>query len=305
MGSIWKGFRSALAVALAACFALCFVSCADEKADVDPDGLSYTIEEMYSTREGMKIYGKLYAPKESDGKIPAVILSHSANMTADSMNAYAAGFAERGFLAYAFDFCGGSSSSRSDGTSKNMTLFTECDDLKAALSTVSALDGVDEEKIYLFGTSQGGLVSALVAEDCADRIRGEILLYPAFNIPELASSFSGLSPLFSVVGCLFLGWGACLFDSFGGGYGLAFTHSLKDYDAYAHIGNFGKEVLILHGSADFIVDPSCSEKAAALYPHCTLRIIEGAGHGFNSENYSIGGDYDAQVWEHIDEYLAK
>ena len=93
MGSFWKGFRSALAVALAACFALCFVSCADEKADVDPNGLSYTVEEMFSTREGMKIYGKLYAPKESDGKMPAVILSHSANMTADSMNAYAAGFA--------------------------------------------------------------------------------------------------------------------------------------------------------------------------------------------------------------------
>lgn len=250
-----------------------------------PPELSYTIEETSASRGGLEIYCKVYSPKEIEGKLPAVILSHSANLTADSMNLYAAGFAERGFIAYAFDFCGGSSKSRSSGNTDDMTLFTECEDLKAVISTVTALDCVDAQNIYLFGTSQGGLVTALTAETFVDSIKGQILLYPAFNIPELVRSFSG--------------WNTGSF----GGYGQAFSDSLKDYDAYAHIGNFKGKVLIVHGSSDFIVKKSYSERAAEQYANCTLKIIEGAGHGFNSENYSIGGDYDAQVWSFIDEYL--
>lgn len=48
---------------------------------------------------------------------------------------------------------------------------------------------------------------------------------------------------------------------------------------------------------------SYSESAAERYGNCTLKIIDGAGHGFNKENYSIGGSYDNKVWEFIDEYL--
>lgn len=299
--------HSALAVALSAIFAFTFSACEsreenqEEPVDLpctvekvrsgegEPeattdDELAYTVNEVYSSRDGLKIYGKLYVPKESEGKIPAVVLSHSANLNADSMNLYAAGFAERGFIAYAFDFCGSSSKSRNDGSTDDMTLFSEIEDLKAALSTVSSLDNVDKEHIYLFGTSQGGLVTALAAEDC----EAEILLYPAFNIPELVDMASG--------------WGS-LSGIFGGGYSQAFSDTLKDYDVYVHIGNFSKKVLIIHGSSDFIVNKSYSERAAERYGDCTLKIIDGAGHGFNKENYSFGGSYDDKVWGFIDEYL--
>lgn len=303
--------HSALAVALSAIFAFTFSACEsreenqEEPVDLpctvekvhsgegEPeattdDELAYTVNEVYSSRDGLKIYGKLYVPKESEGKIPAVVLSHSANLNADSMNLYAAGFAERGFIAYAFDFCGSSSKSRSDGSTDDMTLFSEIEDLKAALSTVSSMDNVDKEHIYLFGTSQGGLVTALAAEDCEAAVAGEILLYPAFNIPELVDMASG--------------WGS-LSGIFSGGYSKAFSDTLKDYDVYAHVGNFSKKVLIIHGSSDFIVNKSYSERAAERYGDCTLKIIDGAGHGFNKENYSFGGSYDDKVWGFIDEYL--
>lgn len=260
-----------------------------------PKELSYNVNEMHVSKGENDIYGKIYVPKSSEGKMPAVILSHSANLTADSMNAYAVGFAERGYVAYAFDFCGGSSKSRSDGNTEDMTLFTEVEDLKAVISEISSLEYVDADSIYLFGTSQGGLVTALTAEEVSDNIKGEILLYPAFNIPELASLSSGFD--FSSLGNLF---------SFGGfgSYGKAFTDSLKDYNVYEHIGNFGGNVLIIHGSKDFIVKPSYSEQASGLYEHCTLKIIEGAGHGFNSENFTMYGDCDGTVWQYIDEYFA-
>lgn len=311
--------RSALAAALATIFVLSFSACEnrDEKPEksVDSsdmsedirsgegaseavidsdDAFTYSVKEFYSARDGLNIYGKLYVPENGESKMPAVILSHSANLNADSMNLYAAGFAERGYIAYAFDFCGSGSNSRSDGSTDDMTLFSEIDDLKAALSAVSSMDNIDKDRIYLFGTSQGGLVTALAAEECEADIKGEILLYPAFNIPELAemaSKWSGLAGLSGMSGF------------FGGGYGQAFTDTLKDYDVYAHIGAFSKKVLIIHGASDFIVNKSYSEKAAERYSDCTLKIIDGAGHGFNNENYAMGGNFDDRVWESIDEYL--
>lgn len=273
-----------LAIAFTMTILLSFTLSACSKGDeIPPEELSYTVEEVYSSRGELSIYGKLYTPKEAEGKLPAVILSHSANLNADSMNLYAAAFADRGFIAYAFDFCGGSSKSRSDGDTDDMTLFSEIEDLKAVITTVRAMDNVDRDNIYLFGTSQGGLVTALTAEDCGSTIKGEILLYPAFNIPDIIKQFSGMGSL--------------------GGYSQAFSDTLKDYDVYSHIGNFGGNVLIIHGSSDFIVNKSYSEQAATYYKNCTLKIIDGAGHGFNSENYSMGGNYDGEVWQYIDVYL--
>lgn len=276
--------RYVLAVAFAAIFAFAFSACEGQEEPVE---LSYTVTEVYFARDGLNVYGKLYVPMDREGKMPAVVLSHSANLNADSMNLYAAGFAERGYIACAFDFCGACSKSRSDGSTDDMTLFSEIKDLKAVLAAVCAMDNVDAENVYLFGTSQGGLVTALAAEDCEVTVKGEILLYPAFNIPELVEMAAG--------------WGTT--GLFGGGYSQAFSDTLKDYDVYAHIGNFSKKVLIIHGSSDFIVNKSYSERAAELYGNCTLKIIDGAGHGFNKENYSMGGSYDDKVWEFVDAYL--
>ncbi len=285
-----KTVRSSLTIALIVVYSFALSACADQEGNGRaPAELSYTVEEVSSSRGEWNIYGKLYVPKESEGKMPAVVLSHSANLNADSMNLYAAGFAERGYIAYAFDFCGSCAKSRSEGGTEDMTLFTEMEDLKAALATVCAMENVDADNIYLFGTSQGGLVTALTAEACEESVKGEILLYPAFNIPELVAMASGWSGISGI---------------FGGGYSQAFSDSLKDYDVYEHVGNFHKKVLILHGSADFIVNKSYSERAAALYDDCTLKIIDGAGHGFNKENYAMGGSYDDEVWEWIDEFLS-
>lgn len=250
-----------------------FTGC--EKKESEPDSV-YSVTELCFFKGETKIYGNLYAPTDKKEKHPAVILSHSANVNSDSLRSYAKGFAERGYIAYAFDFCGGSGTSRSDGEKDYMTVFTECDDLLAVIDGIKNLTCVDSSSLFLFGTSQGGLISALVAEKRAD-IAGLILLYPAFNIPELASSYGfGTSP---------------------------FIDTLKNFDIYSSIGKFDKNVLILHGSLDFIVKKSYSERASELYNNCTLHIIKGAGHGFNADNFSIFGDFDNEVWEYIDEYL--
>ena len=238
--------------------------------------------EMRVTRGDLSIYGKLYTPEGAEGKYPAVILSHSANMTSDSMNSYCQRLAAMGYVAYAFDFCGGSKNSRSDGDEADMTVFTEVEDLEAVLEAVRGLDCVDSQSVYLFGTSQGGLVSALTAAAHPDAVRGLMLFYPAFNIAELAEKFGSFMT---------------------GNAGSLYISTLQGYDVYEHIKPYTGDVLIVHGTKDFIVPSSSVEKAADLYEHCELHLIEGASHGFNKENYAMFGDYDQESWAYVVAYL--
>lgn len=243
---------------------------------------AYDVTEMLVTRGDLSIYGKLYTPEGAEGKYPAVILSHSANMTSDSMNSYCQRLAAMGYVAYAFDFCGGSKNSRSDGDEADMTVFTEVEDLEAVLEAVRVLDCVDSQSVYLFGTSQGGLVSALTAAAHPDAVRGLMLFYPAFNIAELAEKFGSFMT---------------------GNAGSLYISTLQGYDVYEHIKPYTGDVLIVHGTKDFIVPSSSVEKAADLYEHCELHLIEGASHGFNKENYAMFGDYDQESWAYVVAYL--
>ena len=237
----------------------------------------------------MKIHGMVYTSTKESGKRPTVILSHSSSLTHKAMAGYAYQLANEGYAAYCFDFCGGSDESQSDGDTKDMTVFTEIEDLRAVVNTIKTLDYVDTSRIYLLGSSQGGLVSALLAEEIADDLAGMVLFYPAFNIPELVSKFSGMMSMSE-----------------------AYINSIKDYDVWAHIGTFPKPVCIVHGTQDIIVPIANSEKAVTLYPKATLYKIDGANHGFNEANLGsmgsmMGGttNYDSKVMPLVISFLNK
>ena len=323
---------------LAAVMSLCICSCSsdDDNEDSDilpPEGeeeVTDTIAtvavldsaELYCTKGEQKIYGYIYKKVKAGEKAPAVILSHSSSLTHEAMKDYARAIADKGYVAYCFDFCGGSSQSKSDGSTDDMTVFTEVDDLKAVIDDICRLPEVDADNVFLLGSSQGGLVSALTAEELAQRIKGLILFYPAFNIPEMVKMFAG-----------FMGGGSWGGGSWGGGnwgnwgdfgdwgdfgnmgdmFSMSETYinAIKDYDVWSHIGGFDRQVLILHGTQDIIVPISNSEKAVTIYPHATLQRIEGANHGFNEANLGgfgsmMGGsttNYDGVVMPFVFKFL--
>lgn len=267
----------------------------------DEEDKPLEVYELWSQRGDYRIYGKMYRPAlTADKPLPTVILSHSASLTADAMNAYATAIAEAGYCAYAFDFCGACDSSRSDGSTDEMTVFTEVDDLRAVIDCMRQQPGVDSDHIFLLGSSQGGLVSALTAEDAGIDIAGMILFYPAFNIPDLIAMMDQ-----------FGGFGGGSFGgSFGMGYSEAFCDAMRGYDVYANIGTFSRPLIIVHGSQDIIVNISYSEQAVATYPNATLYTIQGANHGFNSDNLGSFGsmmgntaNYDDQVIPIVLDYL--
>ena len=221
----------------------------EEIIDSVQTGTELTVDsvEVWSERDGNRIFGMMYYNSTASEKQPAVILSHSSSLTHEAMKGYASAIAKMGFAAYCFDFCGGSDKSKSDGKTDEMTVFTEVEDLRAVVKTVKSLDYVDSSNVCLLGSSQGGLVSALLADECPDDFAGMILFYPAFNIPEMVKMFSG-------------------FGDFGGMMSMseAYINSIKDFDVWSHIGKFSKPVCIIHGTADMIVPISNSEKAVGL-----------------------------------------
>lgn len=276
-----KRFSSVLFLLMTILF---LVSCEKDEKASETKNLK---EEIWCGSEGSRIYGQMYLPENPSGKLPTVILSHSSSLTHAAMAGYADSLAMHGYASYCFDFRGGSKESLSEGNVDDMTLFTEIEDLKTVMKTISALDYVDKSRIYLMGSSLGGAVSALVAEEMPSSASGLILFYPAFNISSLVNGFAGFP-----------------------GMETAFTESLKDYDIMEHIGNYPGPVLIIQGTKDFIVPPSVAQEACEKYQNAELHLIEGANHGFNKANLGsfgsfVSAEYDDVVMPLVYDWLKK
>lgn len=254
---------------------------------IDKEEKSIGIKELIIEQEGKKIYGKMYYPLDSI-KHPAIILSHGYNGSHLEFENDCKYYAQNGYIAYAYDFCGGSSRSKSSGKSTDMTLFTEKADLIRVLNNISTLENVDGEHIYLIGASQGGLVTSLVAEEKACLIKGMILYYPAFNIPDdWRRKFDSVDSIPETLEF----WGLTL--------GKDFFVSIRDFYTFDTIGKFNKDVLIIHGDQDPIVSLSNSESVQKLYSNIELMVLPGEGHGFSSNSAQMARERGLKFMESI------
>ena len=233
----------------------------------------YKAEELYANRDGNQIYGVIYIPQNAGEKMPTVIFSHGFGGNYQVGTQYAKGLAAEGYVIYCFDFCGGSQTSRSDGSTLEMSIFTEQKDLEAVISMIQSLDYVDTDNLFLMGTSQGGAVSAITAAEHEDEIRGAVLLYPAFCLVDMTKErFKSAEEIPDTYFSLWMT------------VGRAYAENLLDYDIYDAISAYKNDVLILHGDADNIVPLSYSEKALEVYLSAKLEVFPGAGHGFYGED---------------------
>ena len=128
-----------------------------------PLAYEYETQELYAKRDENRIYGVVYVPQNAGEKMPAVIFSHGFGGNYQVGTQYAEALAAKGYVVYCFDFCGGSPGSRSDGSTLEMSIFTEQADLEAVIGMVQELPYVDNDNIFLMGTSMGGAVSAITA----------------------------------------------------------------------------------------------------------------------------------------------
>jgi len=227
-----------------------------------------TIKDYFIEYGSNKIYGKMYTPQK-EGVYPAVIMCHGYNGVGTDFVKECTYFAQNGYIAYAFDFCGGSGRSRSSGKSTDMTIFTEKEDLVAVFKHIKELSNVDSDNVFLHGGSQGGLVAALAAEELADEVKGLMLYFPAFNIPY---DWTNMHPDVNKIPEVIPWWGLDL--------GREFAVSIHGYKTFEHIGSYSKNVLILYGAKDAIVQRSYMDKAKEIYKNCELIVYPNEGHGF-------------------------
>ena len=197
-------------------------------------------------------------------------MSHGYNgINADFVNECTY-FAENGYVAYAFDFCGGSTRSKSSGATTDMTVFTEKEDLLTVFNHIQKLEYVDSEQMFLFGGSQGGFVTTLVAEELKEKVKGMMLYFPALNIPDDWRKTYATEDKIPEV-----------HDFWGMKLGKNFFLSIHDFYTFENIGSYPNDVLIIYGDKDPIVPYSAMEQAQKTYSSAELVVLKNEAHGFS------------------------
>jgi len=227
--------------------------------------------------------------REHLGRLPAVILSHGFMANEKTCSAYAEALAKIGYVTYTFDFCGGGLFGKSDGATENMSVLTEMQDLECVLSYVKADPNVDAGNISLLGCSQGGFVSALVAKTHPE-IKNLILFYPAFCIPDDAKAGKMLGFHFDPANI------PEIVSVFPMKIGRGYVEAVIDWDYREVIKGYEGKTVLIHGTADNIVDISYARNAKDCFPRCNYYEINGGGHGFR-------GKYDRQAIEILTQEL--
>lgn len=233
----------------------------------------FETQELFAKRDDNQIFGVVYIPQNAGEKMPTVIFSHGFGGNYQVGAGYAEALAKKGYVVYCFDFCGGSTGSRSDGSTLEMSIFTEQADLEAVIHMIQQRSYVDKDNIFLMGSSQGGAVSAITAAANKEEIQGAVLLYPAFVLVDNTKEW--FSSVDEIPNTYHLMWMTV---------GRAYAERLLDYDIYEAISAYDKDVLLIHGDADSIVPLSYSQKAVEVYDSARLEVLSGAGHGFHGSD---------------------
>ncbi len=237
--------------------------------------ISITVVEEYNITEkdltitdgNDRIYGKLYAP-DKEGTWPTVILSHGYNDNYTIFEQDSRLFAKNGYMVYAYDFCGGSTTSKSSGLSTEMTIFTEKQNLLSVFNYVKSMDSVDSEQIFLLGRSMGGLVTALTAEELTTQIKAMVLYFPALCVADdQRNRFPNESDIPEI-------------DEFMGlKLGKVFHTSIRNFYYDREIGDYPNPILIIWGTEDELVPKRYIDTAMDKYgDNAKLITIEGGHH---------------------------
>lgn len=229
------------------------------------------LKQIQITHRGRTVNAACYQP-DKEGRFPFVIFSHGYNGHRTDFDRSAKYLAQNGIASVCFTFCGGSTRDVSGFPTTEMTLFTEKEDLNAVIDTVRSWGCADRQNLYLFGASQGGMVSALTAEERSADIRALILLFPAFCI---ADDWNARFPNKEDIPDSQELWGMTL--------GRRFFEAIRGFQIKERIGQFSGKVLLMHGTEDRVVNMDYAVWASKQYPDARLELFEGEGHGFSEE----------------------
>ena len=231
-------------------------------------------QELCIAHGGKNIYGVLSTPDNGQKRHPLVIVSHGFNGTHHSGRSYFSMLAELGYMCYTFDFPCGSTASRTDNNTRNMSVYDEQKALETIVRYFRSRPDVDKKRIVLLGESQGGLVSTLTAASMKRQIEKLVLVFPALCIPD---NWNERYPQPSDIPETTVLWEVPL--------GRRYFMEVRDMDPYRAVEAYRRPVLIIHGDADPIVPVDYSRRAARQFHDARLVELPGAGHGFSPQDF--------------------
>ena len=229
------------------------------------------------SRDGKKIFGKIYKPKNAEtNAVPMVIHCHGFNGGYGEPEPYAKALAKSGYGCVIFDFIGGSTYSKSEGETTEMSVFTEQKDTEEVLKVVRGLNWVNQKQIYLMGYSMGAVVSNLMAANHPEEIAGIIHVYPGLLMPEDARQRHPKeayhSEKYNVMG-VFLSH--------------VFYDNLLDYDVFVDAKKYKGPVTLIYGTKDDMNRYGSMDKAKEAYTTTEFHLIQDGTHGFPVPEHKI------------------
>ena len=285
----------AMLLMLVMCQSILPIAYAEEAADptveegYTVEGEGFTSVVSWCKNGDLNIYGKFYYPEGFDAsqKYPVVIMSHGLGSRAEMVERakWPKAVTEKGFIAYAFDFCGGGMNSLSDGDFMEMSVLTEASDLNAVIDFVKSQVYADPDNLFLLGQSQGGFVSAITAASRPDEIKAMVLVYPALCLVDDLHEF--VPDLAEVTGDTV--------ETAMGTIGAVYARDAYDIDVMNEIAKYTGDVMIIHGLNDKTVPYSYSlEAITTAYSAAASELVlitgKKSAHGFEMV-YNEGREY--------------
>ena len=238
------------------------------------------VKKIVINSDGFKLYGEIYIPEVKKKPLPVVCLCHG--IPAATYNPE-----ERGWAIMAERFCNAGFvslifNSRGAGLSEgNFDMLDWANDLTAALEVLYAVDVVDEQKVYLLGSSGGAATCVYVAAHDKRIAAVATLACPAFFSFIKGDQSAAVIAHFRNIGIIK--------DK---DFPVSLETWLRNFETVSSVHWIDKisprPLLLIHGDKDDVVPV---EQAQQLYQLAgepkELKIISGAGHRLRLEDKAV------------------
>lgn len=268
------------------CSSLHMLSCDWGSGTTYVEDVPYVVQDVAAYRpDQKKLVGRSYIPK-GEGPFPTVIFLHGIHSVRGVFREYQDYLARKGIASFAFDFCGGSTYSDSDGDTREMSLSSMHLDTDTIFEMVKKQKDVDTDQIFLTGHSQGGLVALSYAPSHEKDIKALILLAPGISLQDMVHTLFPDKSKIPDEHTLMMPLGRRWYED------------IYDTDFYQLASGYTKDVLLTHGDADQAVPVSVSRKLKDYYKSVVYYEVPDGDHEYVDDDMSC-----LKTWMY--EFLAK